>query len=190
MNNKRKGLTCLTILLIGVLFFTLQAQQKTDIRRADFSGEWKSKESISMDGNIVCSYDEGDRMLADFMKISQQENTLNIEVSSSFPGKAPVAGQETLTFDGKEIQINHGPERGKKYSTNWSADGETMTVNSVVHLMIHNPYKENPREQMLVYVTEVWKLSNDGQSISIQAKAKADMFGEERSWTTVFDKVY
>lgn len=42
---------------------------------------------------------------------------------------------------------------------------------------------------MLVYVTEVWKLGNDGRSISVQTKAQADMLGEERSWTTVFDKV-
>jgi hypothetical protein len=41
---------------------------------------------------------------------------------------------------------------------------------------------------MLVYVTEVWKLSNDGKSISVQANAKSNLFGGERSWKTVFDK--
>lgn len=146
MKNKRNVFSCLTILLTGVVYFALQAQQKTETHRADFSGEWKSNQSISMGGNIVCSYDLGDRMLADFMKISQQENALNIEISSSFPCKSPVAGQETITFDGKESQINHGPERGKKFSAKWSADGQTMTVNSIVHLMIHNPFKENPRD--------------------------------------------
>ncbi|MBN7814590.1 hypothetical protein [Algoriphagus pacificus] len=189
MKNKGNVLTCLTILLTGVIYFTLQAQQKTDRHRADFSGEWKSNQSISMGGNIVCIYDEGDRMLADFLKISQQENALNIEVSSSFPGKEPVAGQETLTFDGKESKIDHGPERGKKYSVKWSADGQTMTVNSIVHLMVHNPYIENPREQMLVAVTEVWKLSKDGKSITVQTRSKENSEISERSWTTVFDKV-
>ncbi|TXE10216.1 hypothetical protein [Algoriphagus aquimarinus] len=188
MKNKRKVLSCLIILLTGVIYFAVHAQQKNDTQRADFSGVWKSKESISMGGNIVCSFDSGDRMLANFMKISQQENALNIEISSSFPGTAPVAGKETLTFDGKESQINHGPERGKKFSVKWSADGQTMTVNSTVHLMIASPYKVNSHEQMIVYVTEVWKLSNDGKSISVQAKAKSDSLGEERFWTTVFDK--
>jgi hypothetical protein len=40
-----------------------------------------------------------------------------------------------------------------------------------------------------VYITEVWKLSNDGKTISIQANAKTTLFGDERSWKTVFDKV-
>ncbi len=181
MKSKRNVLTCLTILLTGVIYFAVQAQQKNDTHRANFSGEWKSQESISMGGNIVCSFDSGDRMLANFMKISQQENALNIEISSSFPGTAPVAGKETLTFDGKESQINHCPERGKKFTVKWSADGQTMTVNSIVHLTVS-------REQMFVYLTEVWKLSNDGKSISVQAKAKSNMYDSERSWTTVFDK--
>lgn len=189
MKNKGNVLTCMTILLTGVIYFTLQAQQKTDTPRADFSGVWKSNQSISMGGNIVSIYDEGDRMLADFMKISQQENALNIEVSSSFPGSAQVAGLEKLTFDGKESKIDHGPERGKKYSTKWSADGQTMTVNSIVHLMVHKPYEENTMEQMLVSVTEVWKLSKDGKSITVQTRSKENSEISERSWTTVFDKV-
>ena len=63
-----------------------------------------------------------------------------------------------------------------------------MTVNSIVHLMVASPYKVNLREQMIVSVTEVWKLSNDGKSISVQAKAKSNSYDSERSWTTVFDK--
>jgi hypothetical protein len=63
-----------------------------------------------------------------------------------------------------------------------------MTVNSVVHLMVASPYHVNVQTQMLVYVTEVWKLINDGKSISVQANAKSNLFGDERSWKTVFDK--
>ncbi|MEB2774309.1 hypothetical protein SYJ56_03275 [Algoriphagus sp. D3-2-R+10] len=188
MKSKRNVLSYLIILLTGLIYFAVQAQEKNDTHRANFSGEWKSKESISMGGNIVCSFDSGDRMLANFMKISQQENALNIEISSSFPGTAPVVGKETLTFDGKESQINHGTERGKKFTVKWSADGQTMTVNSIVHLMIATPYKVNSREQMLVYLTEVWKLSNEGKSISVQTKAKSKLYESARSWTTVFDK--
>ena len=182
MKNKRNVLSCLIILLTGVIYFAVQAQQINDTHRAYFSGEWKSKESISMGGNIVCCYAPGDRMLAKTMRIAQQANFLTIEVSSSFPGKAPVAGQETLTFDGKESQINYSPERGKKFTAKLSADGQTMTVNSIVHLMV-------PGEQMVVYVTEVWKLSNNGKSISVQTKAKSNSYDSERSWTTVFYKV-
>ena len=60
MKNKRNVLYSLIIILAGAIYFQAQAQQKNGIHRPNFSGEWKSKESISMGGNIVCSYDEGD----------------------------------------------------------------------------------------------------------------------------------
>ena len=191
MKNKRNVFSCLTILLTGVIYFAVQAQQKNDTHRANFYGEWKSKESISMGGNIVCSYNSGDRMLANTMKIAEQTNFLTILVSSSFPGTAPVTSQEKLTFDGKESEINHGGGRGKKFTVKMSADRQTMTVNSIVHLMVATPYHVNVQKQAFVYVTEVWKLSNDGKSISVQANAKSNLFGgeRERSWNTVFDKV-
>ncbi|MEP7266440.1 MAG: hypothetical protein ABI844_02355 [Saprospiraceae bacterium] len=181
-------MSCLIILLTGVIYFAVQAQQKNGTHRANFSGEWKSKESISMGGNIVCCYNSGDRMLAKTMKIAEQADFLTIEIPNPSPGAALATSQEKLAFDGKESQINHGRERGKKFTVKWSADRQTMTVNSIVHLMVATPYKVNTREQMVVYVTEVWKLSNDGKSISVQANAKSTSGGVERSWTTVFDK--
>lgn len=189
MKNKRTVLFCLVILLTGVSYFAIQAQQKNGTHRANFSGEWKSNEPISMGGNIVCCYNSGDRMLAKTMKIAEQANFLTIEVSSSFPGTAPVTSQEKLAFDGKESQINHGRGRGKKFTVKLSADGQTMTVNSIVHLMVPTPYHVDVQEQLIVNVIEVWKLSDDGKSISVQANAKSNSFDGERSWTTVFDKV-
>jgi hypothetical protein len=120
MNNKRIVLFCLVILLTGVIYIAVQALQKNGTHPADFSGEWKSKESISMGGNIVCCYNSGDRMLARTMKIAEQADFLTIEVSSSFPGTAPVTSQEKLTFDGKESQVDHGPERVKKFTVKLS----------------------------------------------------------------------
>ena len=189
MKNKRSVFSCLVILLTGVTYFTVQACQKNGNHSANFSGEWRSKESISMGGNIVCCYNSGDRMLAKTMKVTEGAGFLTIEVSSSFPGTTPVTSQEKLAFDGKESQINYGRERGKKFTVKLSADGQTMTVNSIVHKMVPTPYHVDVLEQMLVYVTEVWKLSNDGKSISVQANAKSNLFGGERSWETVFDKV-
>ncbi len=188
MKNKINILSCLIILLAAVIYFAVQAQQKKATHPANFSGEWKSKESISMGGNIVCCYNSGDRMLAKTMKIAEQPNFLTIEVSSSFPGTTPVTSQEKLTFDGNASEINHGQGRGKKSTVKLSADGHTMTVNSIVHLMVAAPYHVDVQKQLIVYVTEVWKLSNDGKSISVQANAKSNSFGPERSWKTVFDR--
>jgi len=187
MKNKRNVLFCLIILLAGVIYFALQAQQKNGAHR-DFSGEWKSKESISMGGNIVCSYVEGDRMLSKTMKIAQHSDFLTIETPNPSPGAAPATSQEKLAFDGKESQISDGQGRGKKFTVKLSDDKQTMTVNSIVQLMVATPFNINVQKQASIYVTEVWKLSNDGNSISVQAKAKSNLFGSERSWKTIFDK--
>ena len=187
MKNKRNVLSCL-IILIGVINFCVQAQTKKGTHRANFSGEWKSKESISMGGNIVCSYDEGDRMLSKTMKIAEQADFLTIETPNLSPGAALATNQEKLAFDGKESQVNRGPGRGKKFTVKLSADGQTITVNSIVHLTVATPFNIDVQKQAFVYVTEVWKLSNDGRSISVEANAKSNLWGGERSWTTVFDK--
>jgi hypothetical protein len=55
--------------------------------------------------------------------------------------------------------------------------------------MVATPYHVNVQKQMFVDVTEVWKLSNDGKSISVQANAKSNLIGAGRSWKTVFYKV-
>ncbi|CAA9503556.1 MAG: hypothetical protein AVDCRST_MAG96-2106 [uncultured Segetibacter sp.] len=188
MKNKRNVWFCLIILLTGVIFFTVQAQQKNDTHRANFSGEWKSKESISMGGNIVCTYVEGDRMLSKTMKIAEQADFLTIEIPNPSPGAALATSQEKLAFDGKESQINYGRERGKKFTVKLSADGQTMTVNSIVNLMVATPFNIKVQKKAFVYVTEVWKLSKDGQSILVQANAKSSLFRGERSWQTVFNK--
>ena len=182
MKNKRNVFYGLAIMLVGVIYFTVQAQQKNSTHRANFSGEWKSKESISMGGNIVCLYDEGDRMLSKTMKIAQQADFLTIEVPNPSPGAALVTSREKLVFDGKTSEINHGQGRGKKFTVKLSADGQTMTVNSIVHQMID-------QKQTSFKVTEVWKLSNDGKSIAVQANATSALIDSERSWKTVFDKV-
>ena len=128
-------------------------------------------------------------MLTKTMKIAEQVNFLAVEVSSSFPGTAPVTSQEKMAFDGKASEIDNGPGRGKKFTVKLSADGQTMTINSIVHLMVPEPYHIKVQEPLIVYVTEVWKLSNDGRSISVQANAKSSLFDAGRSWKTVFDKV-
>ncbi|HVW96250.1 MAG TPA: hypothetical protein VHA56_09825 [Mucilaginibacter sp.] len=183
MKNKRNVLYGLATIIVGLIYFSGFAQQKNAAHRVSFSGEWRTKESIAMDGNIVCCYNSGDRMLAKTMNITEQVNCLTVEVSSAFPGTAPVTSREKLTFDGKPGVIDYGPGRGKKFTVKLSADGRTMTVNSTVHLTMVG------QKQSFVYVTEIWKLSNDGRTISVQASARSGVIGRERLWETVFNKV-
>jgi hypothetical protein len=187
MKNKRIVLSCLIILLTGVIYFAVQALQKNGAHRTNFSGEWKSKESISMGGNIVCASYRTDHMASKTMKIAEQADFLTIEIPTPSPGAPLATSQEKLVFDGKEREINYSPDRGKKFTAKLSVDGQTMTVNSILHLMVPTP-DTNVQKQAFVYVTEVWKLTNDGKSISVQSNAKSTLFGGERSWKTVFNE--
>ena len=156
----------------------MQAQQKSNNHRVNFSGEWKSKESISIGGNIFCAYEGGDRMNSKTMKIAEQADFLSIEIPNPSFGAAQVTSQEKLAFDGKESHIDYGQGREKQFTVKLSTDRQTMTVNSISH-----------QRKVVHYVTEVWTLSKDGMSISVQAKAKSNVWGEERSWNTTFDKI-
>ncbi len=188
MKNKRYVLTCLILLLTGVIYFVAKGLQKNGAHRATFSGEWKSRESISMGGNIFCAYGPGDRMNSKTMKIAEQAAFLTIEIPNQSTDAVLATTREKLAFDGKESQIDYGQGNGKKYAVKLSSDGQTITINSIAYKMVPTPYHINVQEQAFNYVTEVWKLSSDGKSISVQAKATSNLWGGERSWKTVFDK--
>ena len=108
MKNKRYILSCMIILLTVVFYFTLEAQQKNVTHRTKFSGEWKTKEPISIGGNIFCSYLEGDRMNSKTMKIAEDKDFLTIENPNSDQGATSNISREKLIINGKESQINHG----------------------------------------------------------------------------------
>jgi hypothetical protein len=187
MKKKKYVLASLVILLTGVIYISVQAQKKNAPRNASFSGQWKAKESISMGGNIFCSYDAADRMVSKNMKIAEKADFLTIENPDS--DAASAKSREKLIFDGKTRQISHSLVNRKTFSVHLSNDGQTMTINSIVYFITGTPYKVNVKQQAYTNVTEVWNLSNDGKSIAILAKAKSNIWGEERSWKTVFDKI-
>ncbi len=164
------------VLLLTAAFFTLSGMTA---KRANFSGKWKLNESKSVRGNSLCIYDAGDRMRSNTMNIAAHADFLTIDVVSSSPGGALVTRREKLTFDGKESEVTH-IRRGKTFTAKWSDDGKNLTVNSLVYLDINGKKQE-------FKVTEVWKLINDGKSISLQANATSTFFGE-RAWKFVYDK--
>ena len=186
--NNRTYILFSVLVLLGVFYFVVDAQRKNDTHTTNFSGEWKAKEPISIGGNIFCSYVGGDRMNSKTMKIAEDKDFLTIENPNSDQGATSNISREKLIINGKESQINHGQGNRKKFTLTLSADGETMTIQSVVYFMNGIPYNPNVKEQAYTNVTEVWKLSNDGKSITIQSIAKSNIWDGERSWKTVFDK--
>lgn len=187
MKNRRYVLASLIIMLTGVMYFTVQAQQKNGTHRANFSGQWKAKESISIGGNIFCSYEAGDRMVSKSMKIIEQADFLTIENPDS--KAASLKNREKLIFDGKTREISLRPGNRKTFSVRLTTDGQTMIIKSIVYFITGTPYKVNVPKEAYTNVTEVWNLSKDGKSIAVLAKAKSNIWNEERTWKTVFDKI-
>jgi hypothetical protein len=187
MKNKKSVLAFLVILLTGLIYISVQAQKKYGTHRASFSGQWKAKEAISMGGNIFCSYDAADRMVSKSMKIVERGNFLTIENPAS--NKTSVKSLEKMVFDGKTRQISHGQGNRKTFSVKLSNGGQTMTIRSIAYFITSTPYKVNVKQQAYTDVTEVWNLSKDGKSIAVLAKAKSNIWDEERSWKTVFDRI-
>jgi hypothetical protein len=128
-------------------------------------------------------------MNSETMKIVEQADFLVIETPTTSPSSTKATSPEKIAFDGKEGQINHGQGNEKKFTLTFSADGQTMTIKSIVYFMTATPFHVNVMKKAFTNVTEVWKLSNDGQSITIQSIAKSNIWDGERSWKTVFDKV-
>jgi hypothetical protein len=179
MKNKRNVLSCLIILLTGVIYFAVQAQQKNDTHRANFSGEWNLNEAKSGIKDFpVCILGEGDRIRSKRMRIAEKETFLLVESTSSSDG-SPITRQEKLTFDGKESKTTIVGWPREMSTAKLSNDGQTMTVNFS---------KSFPKsgEKADFKVTEVWKLINGGKSISIHVNSKST--AGERAMTLVYDK--
>lgn len=187
MKNKAHLLSCLIFLIVGVTFSCAQGEPKKDTHNTSFSGEWKAKESLSIGGNILCSYVASDRMRSKIMKIIEKSDFLTIENPDPTSEAPLVNNLEKLIFDGKTRQISHSQDNEKKCFVNMSKDGHTMTINSIVYFTNGAPNHE--RMQAFTSVKEVWNLSKDGKSISILAKATSNIWGKERSWEIIFNKV-
>jgi hypothetical protein len=189
MKKNKIVLLGLCLLLTVTAYFSVQALQKNGTVSTNFSGEWKSKESIGLGGNIVCSFVADDRMNANVMKIAEQANFLTIESKKSPINAKSAQFQEKLTFNGQENQSISREGIDKKFTVKLSADRKTMTIQTTINQMVATPYHTNVQMKAISNVTEVWQLSHDGKSISVRSKAKSNLWGGERAWVTVFEKV-
>lgn len=157
-------------MLAGVIYFPLQAQQKNSIHRTNFSGEWKLNKSKSdLAGKFpVCIFWEGDRVFSKTMKIIEYNGFFTIHVTSSSPEWEPVKKQEKLVFDGKERKATVFGWPRDESTARWSDDDQTMIVNSFKSFYTKGKAPD-------VKVREVWKLINDGKSLSVQVNAGEDI---------------
>lgn len=161
-----------SVFVLSAAFVGLCSATTAD--RANFSGEWKLNESKSDLGQF------GARMASRNMKITQSADSMNLEVTAPSQQGGDVTRKDKVTFDGKEVETVLSPAAKKKSTAKWSDDGQTLNVNAVISF-------DRNGETMEIKVTEVWKLENNGQTLTLQS-ASSSSFGENAMKLT-YDKV-
>lgn len=165
------------VLLLTAGLFTITSMAQD---RANFSGEWKFNESKSEHvGQFPLCIFGNDRMRSKTMKIAAHADFLSVDVATSSTDGALVTRQAKLAFDGREIETTFVGRPRDNSTATWSDDGQTMTVNSVRSF--------DPKGETADFkVTEVWKLIDDGKSISIQVTSSS--VSGEKTMKLVYDK--
>lgn len=179
MKNKRNVLCSLILTLIVAINFSVLAQQKSGTPRAPFVGKWKlNKPKSDLTGPFpVCIFGEGDRVFSNTMNIAGNKDVLAVHVTSSSPEWEPVKKEEKLIFDGKERESTIFGRSRDESSASWAEDGQTMIVTSLKSFYTKGKEPD-------VKVTEVWKLINEGKSMSVQVSLRK---GEMRK--LVYDRL-
>ena len=159
---------------------TFQSLQNLTTNRANFSGDWKLNEAKSEFVDFpLCAFGGGDRMRSKIMKIAHQADFITVDVASSSADGALVMRQEKLTFDSTKVEATFVGTPRDKSSASWSDDGQTMNITSV------RSFDANG-ERADFKVTEIWKLINEGKSISVQVNSSSE--STEKTMRLVYDK--
>ena len=124
------------------------------VANADFKGEWNFNESKSKLG-------EGRfRMAAQSLKVAQDASSITIDRTSNSPQGQSFTSTDKLTFDGKEAESTAFGNSKKKSTASWSSDGSSLTIHSTIS-------GERNGQTFEIKTTEVWKLADDGKTLSI-----------------------
>ncbi|TCD00379.1 hypothetical protein [Pedobacter psychroterrae] len=170
MKNKRIVLSSLIFVMAVVVCLPVLAQQKKGAHKATFVGKWKlNKPKSDLTGPFpVCIFGEGDRMFSNTMTVAGNKGLLTVHVTSSSPEWEPVKRQEKLIFDGKEREATVFGRARDESTARWAHDGQTMIVTSLKSFYTKGKEPD-------IKVKEVWKLINDGKSISVQVNLRKEM---------------
>ena len=155
-----------TFLLISFVTFA-------EDEKANFSGEWSLNEEKSELG-------EGRRLrAASKLTITQEGNNLSIERLSTRRSGEEFKTEEKLTLDGKECKNIVFRDRERKSIANWSKDGKSLNISSSIVF-------ERNGEEFEISSVEIWKLLEDGKTLSIEYTSKSSR--GERKATYFYDK--
>lgn len=159
------------ILMIALLFTGTTAAFM--IRKADFKGDWTLNESKSNFGESRF------RMAAAKLKVTTEGESITIESTRNTPNGDAMTTSEKLTFDGKASESTVFGSAKKSSVASWSASGDEMTIKSTVS-------GERNGQTFEFKITEVWKLLDDGKTLSIDYTSESPRGTNHQ--TFVYDK--
>lgn len=143
------------------------------IHGVNFSGEWTLNKEKSELGDI------GENIAPKKITVKSADNSIEIErLSPSFEG-GEFTTKEILTFDGKETEIKMNGNNKRKSTAKWSADGQSMIINSVINFEMNGEVTD-------IKVEETWKLTADGK-LSLVSVSNSSFGTLELK--TIYDKV-
>ena len=154
-------------------FVLICSAATVNAQNANFAGDWTLNEGKSELGQF------GGRMAPKKLKIEGQADAISFERHSTNQNGDAVTTKEKLSFDGKETESTVWNNSKKKSSAKWSADGQTLNVNSTILLDRNGEVTE-------IKVTEVWKLIDNGQALALESTSNSS-FGTN-TMKLVYDK--
>ena len=168
MKTKNNGMRFFILLNVFLL-----ASAFTYAQKPNYTGDWNFNEGKSQLG------DGGMRMTSTKIKITQDANTIVLERTSKRQSGEEMTSKETITLDGKECENTIMANRTRKSTASWSADGKLLTITSTSVF-------ERDGNKMEIKSVEIFKLSDDGTALSIDATSTSPR--GERKQTLAYDK--
>ena len=140
---------------------------------SNYSGEWNFNEGKSKlaEGRF--------RAAAQTIKVTQDDAAVSIERTSNTPNGDAITTTEKLTFDGKTTESTVFGNSKKTSTAAWSSGGDEMTIQSTIVF-------ERDGNSFEIKISEVWKLQNDGKTLSIDYTSTSPRGTQNQ--TFVYDK--
>ncbi len=161
-----------TSLALMALFLGLTVSMTGYAQKANFAGNFKLNEGKSTMG-------EGRMRPAFQLTVTQDINTLSVDRKIvGFNGEERIQS-EKFSLDGKVSENTGFMNRVSKSTANWSADQETLTINTTSVFTRDGQSTE-------ITSTEVWSISADGAVLTIELTRETPM--GETKLKLVYDK--
>ena len=158
--NKNNGLkvTFMGLFVMATLSLTASGATVSQTDKSDFSGTWTLDESKT-------DFGEGPHFAAHQLVVSQNENELTVERSSTGRNGREFKFTSDYKLDGQQHDLEMG-NRTAKVTAAWMNSGKEVQIDTKMKF-------ERNGETIEFNSIENWSLSEDGKTLTINLKTKS-----------------